>query len=40
VFANALQDDGKFELYQTAWYSKQEATLSDGLAAVRKALWG
>jgi DDE superfamily endonuclease/Archaeal putative transposase ISC1217 len=40
LFGNALQPDGKFELYQTAWYPKTEATFSDILAAVRRALWG
>ncbi len=40
LFANALQPDGNFQLYQTAWYRKTEATFSDILAAVRRALSG
>ena len=40
LFAQALQPEGKLELYQTAWYRKTEATFSDVLATVRKSLWG
>ena len=40
LFANALHPDGKVPIYQTAWYSKTEATFSDVLAAVRRSLWG
>jgi hypothetical protein len=40
LFANALYPAGKLPLYETAWYSKKEATFSDALGAVRRALWG
>jgi len=40
LFANALYPDGKLTLYHTAWYRKTEATFSDVLATVRRALWG
>ena len=40
LFAQALQPDSKLEVYQTAWYRKTEATFSDVLATVRRALWG
>ena len=40
LFAHALQPASQLELYQTAWYHKAEATFSDVLATVRRALWG
>lgn len=40
LFGKALQPDGKLPIYQTAWYSKSEATFSDVLAEVRRCLWG
>jgi hypothetical protein len=40
LFTNALHCDGQISLYRSAWYSKPEATFSDVLAAVRKALSG
>lgn len=40
LFIQALAPDGKLELYQTAWYHKEQASFSDVLALVRKALWG
>jgi hypothetical protein len=40
LFANALQADARFILFETAWYTKAEATFSDILAGVRRALWG
>ena len=40
LFANALFPDGDIPVASTAWYDKSEATFSDVLAAVRRALWG
>ena len=40
LFANALYPGGKLPLYETAWYSKKQATFSDVLAAVRQSMWG
>jgi ABC-type uncharacterized transport system permease subunit len=36
LFAKALRPDEQVPIYQTAWYSKTEATFSDVLAAVRR----
>lgn len=40
LLAHALHPVGSLPLYQTAWYHKTEASFSDVLAVVRKALWG
>jgi hypothetical protein len=40
VLRLALYPDGKLPLYQTAWYRKTQASFSDVLAVVRRALWG
>lgn len=40
LFAHALFPEGQVPIAQTAWYVKSEATFSDLLAAVRRALWG
>lgn len=40
LFAQALHPDGKIPLAGAAWYSKHQATFSDVLMAVRRAIWG
>ena len=40
LFGQALFPDGQVPVAQAAWYTKSEATFSDLLAAVRRALWG
>jgi hypothetical protein len=40
LFAQALHPDGKIPVAQAAWYLKQQATFSDVLMEVRRALWG
>jgi hypothetical protein len=40
LYANALKPDGQIPLATTACYSKPEATFTDLLALVRRALWG
>jgi hypothetical protein len=40
LLTNALFPTGELPLYQSAWYKKKEATFSDTLALVRRALWG
>jgi hypothetical protein len=40
LFAGALYPRGDVPVQQTAWYHKQQATFSDVLTAVRRALWG
>jgi len=42
LFAHALQPAGKVAFYQTAWYTKTEATFREVLATVRRARtwWG
>jgi hypothetical protein len=40
LFAHALQPDGQIPLATSAWYPKPEATFSDLLALVRRALGG
>jgi len=40
LFGQALYPDGRLPLLQSAWYTKTEATFSDVLASVRRALWG
>jgi hypothetical protein len=40
LFGQALYPDGRLPLPQSAWYTKTEATFSDVLASVRRALWG
>ena len=38
--ARALHPDGHIPIAQAAWYRKHTATFHDGLAAVRRHLWG
>ena len=40
LFAHTLFPDGQIPIAQSAWYAKSEATFSDVIAAVRRALWG
>ena len=40
LFGHALYPDGSLPLPQSAWYHKTEASFSDVLALVRRALWG
>ena len=40
LFGLALYPAGKLPLHQTAWYAKTQASFSDVLAVVRRALWG
>ena len=40
LFALALYPAGKLPLHQTAWYTKTQASFSDALTVVRRALWG
>ena len=40
LFAQALHPDGQIPVAQAAWYPKQQATFSDVLMEVRRALWG
>lgn len=40
LVALRLVGDGLMPVRQTAWYRKQEATFSDVLALVRRAIWG
>jgi hypothetical protein len=39
LFGQALYPEGQLPLPQSAWYTKTEATFSDVLASVRRALW-
>jgi hypothetical protein len=39
LFAQALHPDGKVPVAQAAWYPKAQATFSDVLMVVRRALW-
>ena len=39
LFGQALHPDGKIPVQQAAWYAKQQATFSDVLMEVRRALW-
>lgn len=39
LFAQALHPDGKLPVAQAAWYPKEQATFSDVLMEVRRALW-
>jgi len=40
LLAQALYPEGQLPLLQSAWYCKTEASFSDLLALVRRALWG
>ena len=40
LFAHALHPDGKIPVARAAWYAKEQATFSDVLREVRRALWG
>lgn len=40
LLGQALYPDGQLPLPQSAWYTKTQATFSDLLAIVRRALWG
>ena len=40
LFAPVLHPDGTIPVAQAAWYAKQQATFSDVLLLVRRALWG
>jgi hypothetical protein len=40
LFGHALKPDGQIPTHPSAWYTKSEATFSDLLAFVRRALWG
>ncbi len=40
LFGRALHPDGQMPVAQAAWYRKQSATFRDGLAVVRRHLWG
>ena len=40
LFAQALHPDGKIPVARAAWYAKEQATFSDVLVVVRRALWG
>lgn len=40
LLGHALYPDGQLPLSQSAWYHKTEASFSDVLALVRRALWG
>jgi len=39
LLANRLREQRPIEVEKTAWYEKQDATFSDLLKMVRKALW-
>lgn len=39
LFAQALHPDGQIPVARAAWYAKEQATFSDVLMAVRRALW-
>jgi hypothetical protein len=39
LFAQALHPAGKVPVAQAAWYAKEQATFSDVLMEVRRALW-
>jgi hypothetical protein len=39
VIAKRLYPDGKLPVAVTTWYHKEQATFSDALRAVRRALW-
>jgi hypothetical protein len=39
LFAQALHPDGKIPVARAAWYAKEQATFSDVLLEVRRALW-
>ncbi len=39
LFGQALHPDGQIPVAQAAWYPKQQATFSDVLMEVRRALW-
>jgi len=40
LLGQALYPNGQLPLTQSAWYRMTEATFSDALALVRRALWG
>jgi hypothetical protein len=40
LFAQALHPNGQIPIHTTAWYQKPQATFTDVLATVRRALWG
>ena len=40
LFALALYPDGNLVMQQTAWYHQTQASFSEVLAVVRRALWG
>jgi hypothetical protein len=39
LFGQALHPDGRIPVAQAAWYAKEQATFSDVLTEVRRALW-
>lgn len=40
VFGQTLHPDGQIPVAQAAWYRKPTATFADGLALIRRHVWG